>query len=77
VVLSTPSPNAMSNTRAPARIDTWVWICIYVGMVVLGIGLAALRAAAPVAWALCTAGGALIAVGLVLVWLRSRLGASE
>ena len=58
------------NTR---RIDTWVWVLIYLGMILLAIGLAMQREGAALGWGFVVLGIALMAVGVVLIWVRSRM----
>ncbi len=58
------------NTR---RIDTWVWVLIYLGMILLALGLAMQREGASLGWGIAVLGMALVAVGVVLIWVRSRM----
>jgi len=60
----------MSSTK---RIETWVWILVYGGLIVVGLGLAVQRSDASLGWGIASIGGALIVGGAVLVWLRSRI----
>jgi hypothetical protein len=60
----------MSSTK---RIEKWVWILIYGGLIVGGLGLAVQRTDASTGWGMATIGGALIAAGALLIWLRSRI----
>ncbi len=55
------------------RIDTWVWVFIFLGMMVLGIGLSVQRSDAALGWGIAAAGITLSAIGIVLVWIRSRM----
>ena len=55
------------------RIDTWVWVFIFLGMIVLGIGLSVQRSDAALGWGIAAAGITLSAIGIVLVWIRSRM----
>ena len=55
------------------RIDTWVWALIYVGMILLALGLAMRREGAALGWGIAVLGMALVAVGVVLIWVRSRM----
>ena len=55
------------------KVEAWVWVLVYGGMIVLGIGLAVLRTDAGTGWAMACAGGVLVAVGALLVWVRSRM----
>ena len=54
----------MSN-RAPL-VEKLIWIYVYVGLVLIGLGLSVRRADATIGWAI-------LAVGIVLVWVRSRM----
>jgi hypothetical protein len=60
----------MSNTK---RIETWVWILVYGGLIVVGLGLAVQRSDASLGWGIASIGGALVVGGAVLVWMRSRI----
>ena len=58
------------NTR---RIDTWVWALIYLGMILLALGLSMRREGASLGWGIAVLGMAPVAAGVVLIWVRSRL----
>ena len=62
---------------APAKVLLWVdrliWSLIYGGLFSVVIGLATFSRDEVLAWSLMAAGGVLAAVGVVLVWFRSRL----
>ena len=60
----------MSN----ARLETFIWVLLYGGLLVLCLGLFVLRADAALGGTLLAAGGAATAGGLVGVWWRSRRG---
>jgi len=64
----------MSN---PKRIEKWVWILIYAGLFVGGLGLAVQRSDAAMGWGIASIGGALIVAGALLIWLRSRINADK
>ena len=64
----------MTDTK---RIEKWVWVLVYAGLAILGLGLAVQRSDAPLGWGLASIGAALIAGGAVLVWLRSRMTADK
>lgn len=55
------------------RIQAWIWILIYIGMILLGLGLSVQRGDAALGWGIAIPGVALIAVGIVLIWVRSRM----
>ncbi len=56
-----------------ARLHTWTWALIYVGMVVAGLGWSVRRHDDALGWTLLVLGGGGVAVGIVLIWVRSRL----
>jgi len=55
------------------KVETWVWVLVYGGMIVLGIGLAVQRTDVGTGWLIACAGGALVGLGVLLVWVRSRM----
>ncbi len=63
----------MATKRAVGKLDGWVWVCIYLGMLLLGLGLAVSRSDSALGWTIATAAILLIALGIVLVWVRSRI----
>jgi hypothetical protein len=56
-----------------SKVDGWVWVCVYLGMIVLGLGIATARTARLFGWAMAGIGVLLVIVGAVLVWTRSRM----
>jgi len=59
--------------RSKLRYDKTVWSLIFGGLLVLGPGFALLRADEPWGWLVVAAGGAATLVGVVLVYVRSRM----
>ena len=57
----------------PARVEFWAWVLIYGGLGLVGLGLAVQRSDASLGWSITAVGGAIAAVGVALVWLRSRM----
>ena len=55
------------------KIDKWVWILIYLGMFAVALGLATQAADPALGWTLACSGVVAIAVGILLIWLRSRI----
>ena len=55
------------------RIDTWVWALIYLGMILIGLGLSLLRGDASLGWIIASIGAALVVAGIVLIGMRSRM----
>ncbi len=54
------------------RVEAWVWILVYLGLILIGIGMAVQRSDATLGWGITVAGIVLDALGVVLIWLRSR-----
>ncbi|WP_295639118.1 hypothetical protein [uncultured Methylibium sp.] len=57
----------------PARVETLVWVLIYGGLALLILGLWVRGADAAVGQVLAWAGGLLALVGVLLIWIRSRM----
>ena len=56
-----------------ARLQALIWVLIYGGLLTLVLGLATRRTDGPLGWRLIAAGAAVAAVGVVLIYVRSRL----
>ena len=56
-----------------SKVQACVWILIYAGLILLGLGLSVQRSDAALGWGLVMVGLAGIAIGGVLVWVRSRM----
>ena len=63
----------MTSARTLARIEAWVWILIYGGLLVLVLGLAVGRIEAALGGVMAFAGAVVALAGAVLLWVRSRL----
>jgi hypothetical protein len=64
----------MASDRARTRIERLVWILLYGGLFGVVLGLATTKYDPLAGWALLVAGGALAIGGVVLIWVRSRVG---
>ncbi len=53
-------------------LDKLMWVLIYVGLFVAGLGIWFMEHQLATGWSLAAAGGAMIAGGAFLLWLRSR-----
>ncbi|MBX3642397.1 MAG: hypothetical protein KF720_04920 [Rubrivivax sp.] len=53
-------------------LEAMIWVCIYAGLFVLGIGVWFSRHHLAAGVTLLCLGGALVAAGVLLIWLRSR-----
>ena len=55
------------------RLETWTWVFIYGGLLLVSLGVFVKRADAGIGWALIAVGAVLAAVGVVMIFLRARL----
>ncbi|MBX3660644.1 MAG: hypothetical protein KIS62_00285 [Ramlibacter sp.] len=63
----------MASSSTIAWLERGVWICIYAGLLLLVLGLA-VHEQSPVAGTVMVPVGVVLAgVGVVLIWVRSRL----
>ena len=56
-----------------STLETWVWVLIYGGLLVLSLGVFVSRRDAAFGGTLEVAGGISVAVGVVLIFVRSRI----
>lgn len=59
-------------SSANDRLDRIIWICIYGGLLVMGLGLAVWGEAATWPLGLVLGGGGVAALGVVLIAVRAR-----
>ena len=55
------------------RVEQAIWVYIYVGMFAVVLGLATGRSDAAVGWWFALPGAISVAVGVVLIYVRSRM----
>lgn len=60
-----------------ARLEAWIWVLIYGGLFLLILGIATGRSEPALGWSIALPGVALALVGVVLIYLRSRLGPQQ
>jgi len=63
----------MASARALAWIERLVWICIYAGVFAIILGIVSREVHVIAGWSLGVIGGIAVAVGVVLIVVRSRL----
>ena len=56
-----------------AKLETWIWVLIYGGLFALILGIVAGRHDEVLGWALAVPGVVVATVGIVLIYVRSRL----
>jgi hypothetical protein len=59
------------------RIEKWCWILIFVGMILLALGLSVQRSDVTLGWCITAPGVLMVAVGIALIWVRSRMKDSK
>ena len=59
--------------RSPARVETLVWVLLYGGLFVACIGFALQRDGHGDGWVVFGLGMGIALVGVVLIWVRSRM----
>ena len=64
----------MPMTRLKSRIDVLIWVLIFVGLFGAVLGFASHKLAPATGWSVMVFGGCSAAAGVVLIWVRSRLG---
>lgn len=56
-----------------STVETLVWVLIYGGLLLVGLGLSVQRMHDPLGWSLVVIGGIGAAIGVVLIYVRSRM----
>ncbi len=62
----------MAESNPHAALEKWIWILIYGGLFMVIIGIATGRTEEAIGWSLAVPGGVFTAVGVVLIYVRSR-----
>jgi predicted MFS family arabinose efflux permease len=55
-----------------ARLDVLVWALMYGGLLGVGLGIALQRNGQTYGWRVVVAAAVVVAIGIVLLWVRSR-----
>jgi len=55
------------------RIETLVWVLVYGGLLVFGLGVALSRGGLDYGWSILVAGLVIAVAGAVLIYVRSRM----
>ena len=67
----------MATLLAIARLQKLIWVLIYGGLLALVLGLSVQRTDAVLGLTMALAGGAVAAVGALLIYVRSRMKETE
>ena len=68
---------AAGQGKPHARLEAWIWVLIYGGLFALILGLATGRSNEALGWSLAVPGVIVATVGVVLIYVRSRLKDSQ
>jgi drug/metabolite transporter superfamily protein YnfA len=63
----------MPSKEVVLRLQKWIWVLIYGGLLTVILGVFLARADLTLARTLQAGGGVLVLIGVVLVYLRSRI----
>lgn len=63
----------MTPPRTLQRIERWIWVLVYGGLLTLVLGIATERTGSVIGWVLIGIGGVVAAIGVVLIFVRARL----
>ena len=63
----------VSASKKVARIHAMIWVLIYGGMLALVLGLSVGRSDAAFGWSLVLGGAVVSLLGVVLIYIRSRM----
>ena len=58
---------------SPGRVGALVWVLVYGGLLLCGLGVALLRGGLDYGWGVSIAGIAAAVAGVVLIYIRSRM----
>ena len=56
------------------KLDAWVWVLIYGGTLGLSLGWFTQSRSPALGWAMIAAGGVAAGIGVLLIFMRSRMG---
>ncbi|VTU28040.1 hypothetical protein H6CHR_02915 [Variovorax sp. PBL-H6] len=62
-----------TQPKPHATLEKWIWILIYGGLFLVILGIATGRSDEVVGWSMALPGAALAVIGVVLIYVRSRL----
>ena len=68
-----PTLRSTEPSKPHARLEKWIWLLIYGGLFAFVLGFATARIDAVLGWSIATPGAIAVAVGVVLIYVRSRL----
>lgn len=57
----------------PSTLDTLIWVFLYGGLLIVGLGLSISRSQASLGWTVVSGGAVVAGIGAALVYVRSRM----
>ncbi|HEY2256593.1 MAG TPA: hypothetical protein VGI11_13225 [Variovorax sp.] len=63
----------MASGKPHAALEAWIWVLIYGGLFALILGIATGRSDPTLGWSMAAPGVVVALVGVVLIYVRSRL----
>ena len=68
-----PQSNPNRPRKPHATLEKWIWVLIYGGLFLVILGLATGRSDAALGWSMAVPGAVVALVGVVLIYVRSRM----
>lgn len=68
-----PKLRSTEPPKPHAKLEKWTWILIYAGLFLMTLGIATARTDTVLGWSMATPGALAAVVGVVLIYLRSRI----
>jgi hypothetical protein len=63
----------MAPAANTTKVEIWIWVLIYLGLILLGLGFSVRNSDASMGWVIAAFGLVLDVTGMVLIWVRSRM----
>jgi hypothetical protein len=63
----------MTDAKPHAALERWIWVLIYSGLLMVILGIATGRSEEALGWSMAVPGAVAAVVGVVLIYVRSRL----
>lgn len=68
-----PKLRSTEPPKPHAKLEKWTWILIYAGLFLMTLGIATARTDTVLGWSMATPGALAAVIGVVLIYLRSRI----
>ncbi|MDN4590991.1 hypothetical protein DBA29_21140 [Xenophilus aerolatus] len=71
--MTEPIPVPTASKKKRHWIENLTWVLIYGGLLTMVLGIATARSDSATGWAIAVPGGVAAAIGVVLIYVRSRM----